>query len=77
MLVLSRKIGEAIILNDDTKIVVIDIQGKQVKIGIDAPKETKIYREEIYKAIQAENQHAAKSKVEDEGEKGKEGGSKE
>ena len=61
MLVLTRKIGETITIDDHIKITVVQIKGKQARIGIDAPKETKIYREEIYQAIQDENSSALQS----------------
>lgn len=61
MLVLTRKIGETIVIDDDVRITVVHIKGKQVRIGVDAPKETKIHREEIYQAIQDENRAAMKS----------------
>jgi len=61
MLVLTRKIGEAIAIDDHIKITVVQIKGKQVRIGIEAPKETKIHREEIYRAIQDENKAATQS----------------
>ncbi len=61
MLVLTRKIGESISIDDNIKITVVQIKGKQVRIGIDAPKETKIYREEVYAAIQDENRAAVES----------------
>ena len=61
MLVLTRKIDESIIIGDNIKIIVVDIRGDQVKIGIDAPREISVHREEIYKEIQAENLRAAMS----------------
>ena len=54
MLLLTRTIGETIIINDDVKITVSDIQGNHIKLAIDAPKEVKVYREEIHKRMQAE-----------------------
>ncbi len=61
MLVLTRKLGESIAIDDNIKIVVVQIKGKQVRLGIKAPKETKIHREEVYQAIQEQNEEAAKS----------------
>jgi carbon storage regulator len=60
MLVLTRKIGESIAIDDHIKIVVVQIKGKQVRLGIQAPKETKIHREEVYSAIQDQNKESAK-----------------
>jgi carbon storage regulator len=61
MLVLTRKLGESIAIDDHIKIVVVQIKGKQVRLGIQAPKETKIHREEVYTAIQEQNKEAVKS----------------
>jgi carbon storage regulator len=58
MLVLTRKLGESIAIDDHIKIVVVQIKGKQVRLGIKAPKETKIHREEVYLAIQEQNKEA-------------------
>lgn len=58
MLVLTRKLGESIAIDDHIKIVVVQIKGKQVRLGIQAPKETKIHREEVYVAIKEQNQEA-------------------
>ncbi len=63
MLVLTRKLGESIAIDDHIKIVVVQIKGKQVRLGIQAPKETKIHREEVYSAIQDQNKEAAKTSV--------------
>ena len=54
MLLLTRTIGETIIINDDIKITVTDIQGNHIKLAIEAPEEVKVYREEIYKRMQSE-----------------------
>ena len=59
MLVLTRKIDESIIIGDDIKITLVDIRGDQVKIGIEAPREISVHREEVYREIQAENRRAA------------------
>ncbi|MDT8858784.1 carbon storage regulator CsrA [Alkalihalobacillus sp. MEB130] len=61
MLVLSRKIQEAIQIGDDIELKIISIEGDQVKIGIDAPKHVEIHRKEVYLAIQEENSAAAKT----------------
>ncbi len=51
MLVLTRRLGEAITIGDNIRIVIVDISGHQVKLGIDAPKDVEIYREELYVKI--------------------------
>ncbi len=61
MLVLTRKLGESIAIDDHIKIVVVQIKGKQVRLGIKAPPETKIHREEVYKAIQDQNTEASQA----------------
>ncbi|MFQ5717549.1 MAG: carbon storage regulator CsrA, partial [Nitrospinales bacterium] len=59
MLVLTRKVGESIKINDDIKVTVIEVKGKNIRIGIEAPRETKIYREELFWKIRKENESAA------------------
>ncbi|MDX2471884.1 MAG: carbon storage regulator CsrA [SAR324 cluster bacterium] len=59
MLILTRKLGESITIGDDIKIQVLEIKGKQVRLGIQAPKKYTIHREEIYQRIQDENKLAA------------------
>jgi carbon storage regulator len=61
MLVLTRKLGENIRIGDVIKITVLEVRSGQVKLGIDAPPEVKVHREEIYARIQAENRRAAAS----------------
>ena len=61
MLILSRKINERIIIGDQIEISVVDIKGDQVKIGIQAPKNVKVFRLEVYRAIQQENIEAVKA----------------
>ncbi len=58
MLVLTRKLGESIAIDDHIKIRVVQIKGKQVRLGIEAPKDTKIHREEVYLAIQNQNEES-------------------
>ncbi len=62
MLVLSRKIDECIMIGDQIEISVVDIKGDQVKLGISAPSSVKVYRKEVYQAIQRENIEAARVK---------------
>jgi len=61
MLVLTRKLGESIAIDDHIKVVVVQIKGKQVRLGIEAPKDTKIHREEVYLAIQNQNTESSKA----------------
>ncbi len=62
MLVLTRKLGETIVIDDNIVIKVIDIHGKQIRLGIEAPMEIGIYRGEIYEKILAEKQNALDAK---------------
>lgn len=55
MLVLSRKKSETIVINDTIRITIVEIRGDKVRVGIDAPKDVQVHREEIYEAIQKEN----------------------
>jgi carbon storage regulator len=59
MLVLTRKLNESIMIGDDVKITIVDVKGEQVKLGITAPREVSVHREEVYREIQKENQLAA------------------
>lgn len=56
---MTRKLGESIAIDDHIKIRIVQIKGKQVRLGIEAPKDTKIHREEVYLAIQDQNQQSA------------------
>lgn len=58
MLALTRKKGEALVINNNTEITVLEIRGDQIKIGISAPKDVPIYRKEVYLQIQQENEAA-------------------
>ena len=58
MLALSRKKNEAIMINNNIEVTILDIRGEQVKLGIAAPKEIPVYRKEVYLDIQRANQEA-------------------
>ena len=64
MLILSRKTDESIMIGDRIEISVIEIRGDQVKLGIKAPRDVKVYRQEVYDAIQRENIAAAQTHAE-------------
>ena len=61
MLALTRKKGEALVINNNVEITVLEIRGDQIKIGIQAPKDVPIYRKEVYLQIQKENEDAMSS----------------
>jgi carbon storage regulator len=61
MLILSRKLNEKIMIGDDISVSIIEIRGDQVRLGVDAPKAVKVYRQEVFDAIKAENKAAAES----------------
>ncbi len=68
MLVLSRKKNESIVINDDIRIVVVEIRGDKVRLGVEAPKEVPVHRREVYDAIKrsVEQQNAASNQTEAE-----------
>ncbi|GMO40178.1 MAG: carbon storage regulator CsrA [Termitinemataceae bacterium] len=63
MLILTRKTDEKIMIGDDISISVIEVRGDQVRIGVDAPRSVKVYREEIFQSIKNENKAAVASKT--------------
>jgi len=65
LLVLTRKLGEKIQIGDDISIVIMEVKGKQVKLGIEAPSNIKIHREEVYQKIQDENIRASNIEITD------------
>lgn len=64
MLALSRKKGEALVINNNVEVTVLEVKGDQVKIGISAPKEVPIYRKEVYLQIQDSNKEAMQADLE-------------
>ncbi|MBD3332321.1 carbon storage regulator CsrA [candidate division GN15 bacterium] len=65
MLILTRKLGESITIGDNIKVSVLGIHGRQVRLGIDAPSDVVVHREEVYVRIQEENRKASRSIKED------------
>ena len=63
MLALSRKVNESIVINNNVEIVVLEVKGDQVKIGIKAPKSVPVYRKEIYDQIEQSNKEATNTKI--------------
>ena len=61
MLVLSRKKNESIVINDDISIVVVEIRGDKVRLGVEAPKEVPVHRREVYDAIKRAEKESEKS----------------
>lgn len=59
MLILTRRIGEALMIEDDVSITVLGIKGGQVRLGVNAPKDVAVHREEIYQRIQKEKAEAS------------------
>ena len=64
MLVLSRKKNESIIINDDITIVVVEIRGDKVRLGVEAPKEIPVHRNEVYEAIRRNQEAGEQAAVE-------------
>ncbi|RPF54360.1 carbon storage regulator CsrA [Aquisalibacillus elongatus] len=62
MLVLTRKVGESIQIGEDITVKVLEVEGEQIKLGIDAPRDVDIYRSEIYQQILEANQQASQTK---------------
>lgn len=61
MLVLTRKLGESIVIGNNVRVTILEMQGKQIRLGIDAPSEVPVHRGEVYERIEAENKLAAET----------------
>ena len=59
MLVLSRRVGESVMIGDDVVLTVVEVRGDIVRLGIDAPRDVKVHREEVYREVEAANRAAA------------------
>lgn len=65
MLVLTRKVNQSIMIGDEIEVVVLEVRGEQVRLGIRAPRHIAVHRREIYEAIQQENLRAAQAQPQD------------
>lgn len=61
MLILTRRVGEAVMIGDEVTVTVLGVKGNQVRVGVNAPKSVSVHREEIYERIQREEKGAAGS----------------
>ncbi|KFZ28237.1 carbon storage regulator [Pseudidiomarina atlantica] len=58
MLILSRRVGETLMIGDDVKITILKVSGNQIRIGVEAPKDVSVHREEVYQRVLQEKQSA-------------------
>ncbi|MCL6624564.1 MAG: carbon storage regulator CsrA [Fimbriimonadales bacterium] len=65
MLVLTRKVNQSIMIGDEIEIVVLEVRGEQVRLGIRAPKHVEVHRKEVYEQIKSQNIEASQTRYED------------
>ena len=65
MLILTRRVGETLVIGDDVNVTVLGVRGNQVRLGVDAPKEVAVHRDEIYQRIQNEGDNNDSSNSDD------------
>jgi carbon storage regulator len=63
MLILTRRVGETVVIGDDVTVTVLGVKGNQVRLGVNAPKEIAVHRQEIFERIQKEQEEAAQAPV--------------
>jgi carbon storage regulator len=63
MLILSRRVNEKIMIGEDISVSIIEVRGDQVRLGVNAPKNVKVFRQEVFDVIRAENKAAAESRA--------------
>jgi len=68
MLILTRRVGETLIIGDDVTVTVLGVKGNQVRIGVDAPKSISVHREEIYERIQREKEAQKQAAAKEDGD---------
>lgn len=66
MLILTRRVGETVMIGDDVAVTVLGVKGNQVRIGVNAPKDVAVHREEIYERIKKEGETESNAKAADE-----------